>query len=31
MLWSSGIAAVFLGLFFIGPGRYAFAVRLEQK
>ena len=31
MLWSSGIAAVFLGLFFTGPGRYAFAVRLEQK
>ena len=31
MLWSSGIAAVFLGLFFVGPGRYAFAVRLEQK
>jgi putative oxidoreductase len=31
MLWSSGIAAVFLGLFFIGPGRYAIAVRLEQK
>ena len=30
-LWSSGIAAVFLGLFFIGPGRYAFAVRLERK
>ena len=31
MLWSIGIAAVFLGLFFIGPGRYAFAVRLEKK
>ncbi len=31
MLWSSGIAAVFLGLFFIGPGRYAFAVILEKK
>jgi uncharacterized membrane protein YphA (DoxX/SURF4 family) len=31
MLWSSGIAAVFLGLFFIGPGRYAFAFRLEKK
>ena len=31
MLWSSGISAVFLGLFFIGPGRYAFAFRLEKK
>ena len=31
MLWSIGIAAVFLGLFFIGPGRYAFAFRLEKK
>lgn len=31
MLWSIGIAAVFLGLIFIGPGRYALAVRLEKK
>jgi putative oxidoreductase len=31
MLWSIGIAAVFLGLFFVGPGRYAFAFRLEKK
>lgn len=30
MLWSIGIAVVFLGLCFIGPGRYAFAVRLEK-
>jgi len=31
MLWSIGIASVFLGLFFIGPGRYAFTVKLEKK
>ena len=31
MLWSMGIATVFLGLFFIGPGRYAFTVKLEKK
>ena len=31
MLWSIGIAAVFLGLFFIGPGRYALTLRLEKK
>ena len=31
MLWSLGIAAVFLGLFFLGPGRYAFTVKLEKK
>lgn len=31
MLWSIGIAAVFLGLIFVGPGRYALAVRLEKK
>ena len=31
MLWSIGIAAVFLGLIFVGPGRYALAVRLERK
>jgi len=31
MLWSIGIATVFLGLFFIGPGRYALTVKLEKK
>ncbi len=31
MLWSIGIAAVFLGLIFVGPGRYALALRLEKK
>jgi putative oxidoreductase len=31
MLWSVGIATVFLGLFFVGPGRYAFTVKLEKK
>jgi uncharacterized membrane protein YphA (DoxX/SURF4 family) len=31
MLWSIGIAVVFMGLFFIGPGRYAFTVKLEKK
>ena len=31
MLWSIGIAAVFFGLFFVGPGHYAFAFRLEKK
>jgi putative oxidoreductase len=31
MLWSIGIAFVFLGMIFIGPGRYALAVRLEKK
>ena len=31
MLWSIGIAGVFLGLFLIGPGRYAFTVKLEKK
>ena len=31
MLWSIGIAAVFFGLFSVGPGRYAFAFRLEKK
>jgi putative oxidoreductase len=31
LLWSIGIAAIFMGLFFIGPGRYALTVRLEQK
>jgi len=31
LLWSIGIGAAFMGLFFIGPGRYALTVRLEQK
>jgi putative oxidoreductase len=31
MLWSIGISAVFMGLFFVGPGRYAFTVKLEKK
>jgi uncharacterized membrane protein YphA (DoxX/SURF4 family) len=31
MLWSIGIAVVFMGLFFIGPGRYALALKLEKK
>ena len=31
MLWSVGLAAVFLGLVFVGPGRYAIAVKLEKK
>ena len=31
MLWSAGLAAVFLGLIFVGPGRYAIAVKLEKK
>jgi putative oxidoreductase len=31
MLWSIGIAAVFWGLFFIGPGRFALTVKLEKK
>ncbi len=31
MLWSIGIAAVFLGLIYVGPGRYAIAVKLEKK
>ncbi len=31
MLWSLGLAAVFLGLVYIGPGRYAIAVKLEKK
>ncbi len=31
MLWSIGIAAVFLGLIFVGPGRYALTLRLEKK
>lgn len=31
MLWSLGIAAVFFGLIYVGPGRYAIAVKLEKK
>jgi putative oxidoreductase len=31
MLWSAGIATVFLGLIYVGPGRYAIAVKLEKK
>ncbi len=31
MLWSLGLAAVFFGLIYIGPGRYAIAVKLEKK
>ena len=31
MLWSAGLAVVFLGLIFVGPGRYAIAVKLERK
>ena len=31
MLWSIGIATVFLGLFFVGPGRYALTLKLEKK
>lgn|GEM_PF-411039 len=31
MLWSAGLATVFLGFIFVGPGRYAIAVKLEKK
>ena len=31
MLWSLGIATVFLGLLYLGPGRFAIAVKLEKK
>ena len=31
MLWSAGLAAVFLGLIYVGPGRYSIAVKLEKK
>jgi hypothetical protein len=31
MLWSLGLAAVFLGLIYVGPGRHAIAVKLEKK
>jgi len=30
-LWSLGLVAVFFGLIFTGPGRYAIAVKLEKK
>jgi putative oxidoreductase len=31
MLWTLGLTAVFLGLIYVGPGRYAIAVKLEKK
>ena len=31
MLWSAGLAAVFCGLIYVGPGRYSIAVKLEKK
>jgi len=31
MLWSAGLASVFWGLIFVGPGRYALTVKLEKK
>jgi hypothetical protein len=31
MLWSAGLAAVFFGLIYAGPGRYSIAVKLEKK
>ena len=31
MLWSAGLAAVFFGLIYVGPGRYTIAVKLEEK
>ena len=31
MLWSAGLAAVFFGLIYVGPGRYSIAVKLEKK
>ncbi len=30
-LWSLGLAVVFFGLIYIGPGRYAVSVKLEKK
>lgn len=30
-LWSLGLASVFFGLIYIGPGGYAIAVKLEKK
>ena len=31
MLWSAGLAAVFFGLIYVGPGSYSIAVKLEKK
>jgi putative oxidoreductase len=31
MLWAAGLAVVFWGLVYMGPGRYAFAVKLKNK
>ena len=31
MLWSLGLAAVFFGLIYVGPGRYSIAVKLQKK
>ena len=31
MLWSIGLATVFLGMLYTGPGRYSIAVKLEKK
>jgi putative oxidoreductase len=31
MLWSLGLAAVLLGLIYVGPGHYAIAVKLRKK
>jgi hypothetical protein len=30
-LWSLGLTAVFFGLIYVGPGRYAVSVKLEKK
>lgn len=30
-LWSLGLAAVFFGLIYVGPGRYTVSVKLEKK
>ncbi len=30
-LWSLGLAVVFFGLIYVGPGRYAVSVKLEKK
>ena len=30
-LWSLGLAAVFFGLIYVGPGRYAVSVKFEKK
>ena len=31
MLWSIGLATVFLGLLYMGPGRYSIAGKLKKK